>query len=693
MAATLLARIEDYVGTQTDTAAIDEWILAACRWLITFIPEEEAAQHATSTTITNGSTSISNKRLLDVIRNGYRAIKAAPWMVGALADSGSIWSASSRSPRYIITDGGKITIYPTTGSPTITVLSLDTPSPTNASTSISTFPTSLEHAVVLYAAIQARLKQLETTQVIVGALAWVSPVVPTVPADASYSYTDAVVGVINSTTIDALGTAPVYTKPILVMPSSPSALDISSITPPTVPTAPSYSIIDAQAGTIASTAIDTLPTAPTFNKVSLVLPTTPAELDLDSITPPAVPVPPLYSYTDAVVGTINSTLLSLPAAPVYTAPGLPLSFSNAVTAITTNEDIELGQAELQVLQTQLAQYKVDIENSIAKFNEAKTVYEAGVQKNLNQAQLDQQRLVEAARLTTDVNLKNEAEAAATAAQLYSSVMAKYQGDLKRYSDQVQLAITVYQANLSLFQFGGALQLQWLAAVINNEWHDFERLNTVYQATILRAVEQAKLDQVRLLEAARLTTDVNLKNRAEGAALAVQLYSAVLQKFQGDLKSYSDQVQSTVQAYQVNLSRLQSERATLLQAYSADVENEWKNFEKLNVVYQATTLRAMEQAKLDQTRLLQAAQMTTEVNLRNEQQEAATKIALAAVLLEKYAHQVQRYQAEVGAESQRIQVLLARSAEHAKELEVSLKEMRVELQTLLAPYIPKEKSNG
>ena len=86
-------------------------------------------------------------------------------------------------------------------------------------------------------------------------------------------------------------------------------------------------------------------------------------------------------------------------------------------------------------------------------------------------------------------------------------------------------------------------------------------------------------------------------------------------------------------------------------------------------------------------------MTTEVNLRNEQQETATKIALAAVLLEKYAHQVQRYQAEVGAESQRIQVLLARSAEHAKELEVSLKEMRVELQTLLAPYIPKEKSNG
>jgi hypothetical protein len=608
--ATFKAQVEAWVGTVTDTSALDSMLCSAAKWVINLLPESILTHHAADLTDTAGASATftvtlnaggvtavpivgagtgyppyvsltiahatgtgakayavanasgvivntyvtaagtgytgtaatatvagssgvttSGHRILGAHKLGYPASFIDAIEKGRYADANSIFLATAKRPvaylendkGYVIPSGGTLrgVPYPTVG---------------NADSTVANFPDQLEPALSLYAAIQYRIKQIETVQAITGALAWVAPTVVTVPGDASFTSTDAVVSTIAATTIVALGSAPTYTKPTITgFPATLNTLDVSAITAPAVPSAPAITATDAVAGTIAAT-----------------------------------------------------TLVALSSPPTYTAPASPASFSysNAGTAITTNEDIELGQAELQYVQTQLKEYETRLNDSAANYKVASEVYQAQIAYKIGQAKLDQERLVAAAQLTQDANIKNEA--------------------------------------------------QTLAALIQD-------------------------------------------------------YTMVLQKFQGDLKRFTDLVDTEIKEYQGNVARLQVDRVTLIQQYQADIENEYKEFEKENVAYQAELQMKISQAKLDQERLSAVAAMTTDLNLRNEAQENAAEVALAATILDKFRSEVQRYAAEVQREVQRITTSLQRSAENVKELELSIKELRGELMNFIAPFLPQKQT--
>ncbi|MAF43323.1 MAG: hypothetical protein CMI54_04010 [Parcubacteria group bacterium] len=141
--------------------------------------------------------------------------------------------------------------------------------------------------------------------------------------------------------------------------------------------------IDSPTFTEVELVLDAIPSITDFSisesAPTLVLEASPSITDLTiSASAPTSPVSP--SFTDNVV--------TLPASPSYTPPVTDLSFASADTFITTNEDVELANAELQKVSTQINKFQADIQNQVQKFNEVNVVYQAGVQKAIQDAQLD-----------------------------------------------------------------------------------------------------------------------------------------------------------------------------------------------------------------------------------------------------------------------------------------------------------------
>ena len=68
------------------------------------------------------------------------------------------------------------------------------------------------------------------------------------------------------------------------------------------------------------------------------------------------------------------------------------------------------------------------------------------------------------------------------------------------------------------------------------------------------MEQARLDQERLLKVANDTTDLNLQNQAKTLEAQIQEYASTLGKFQSDVGLYSQNVNKAVSEYSTNLQR-------------------------------------------------------------------------------------------------------------------------------------------
>lgn len=139
--------------------------------------------------------------------------------------------------------------------------------------------------------------------------------------------------------------------------------------------------------------------SPTFTEVELVLDAIPSITDFSiSESAPTLVLEASPSITDLTISasaptspvspSFTDNVVTLPASPSYTPPVTDLSFASADTFITTNEDVELANAELQKVSTQINKFQADIQNQVQKFNEVNVVYQAGVQKAIQDAQLD-----------------------------------------------------------------------------------------------------------------------------------------------------------------------------------------------------------------------------------------------------------------------------------------------------------------
>lgn len=157
---------------------------------------------------------------------------------------------------------------------------------------------------------------------------------------------------------------------------------------------------------------------------------------------------------------------------------------------TVNTQVQVYRANLEKWtvdrQTQLGLYSSDIQNAVASFNKDLAVYNAGMQKLIRQAELDQQRLMDQSQKVVQLNEFNAQKAIETALQNNQQSAAvdiqnrakAAEVDILNKTKTVEVSIQQYQANLQNYQ-----------AQLDSYGHDVNKAVQKYSLGIQKAVSQ------------------------------------------------------------------------------------------------------------------------------------------------------------------------------------------------------------
>ena len=165
---TFKVKVEDLVGRIiTDTPALDDMLLSTAREVVDILPRKNLIQNATLTEVTSNPTSISDSRVLSVVRNGFSANEVPYGQSARIADTGSIYYADAtqdRDPVFYYKGSSLFILDTPTVSQKGEILSFAYPTDfdgsgnTNSTSAINNFPSSAEYSVVLGAAAKFMVK-------------------------------------------------------------------------------------------------------------------------------------------------------------------------------------------------------------------------------------------------------------------------------------------------------------------------------------------------------------------------------------------------------------------------------------------------------------------------------------------------------------------------------------------------------
>ena len=379
-------------------------------------------------------------------------------------------------------------------------------------------------------------------------------------ADASSTDVAAItVGSVNKS--DISGNQPSYTKPSISLTSNLSITDLS---------------ISASA-----------PSAPSLGTVSYSAATN-ADASASSVSPITVD-----SVTKAdISGDV----------PTYTKPTQTFDITQFETFLETDEDTELAQLQLGRLNNELGEYQADIQNELNEFNKENARYRANVEaelakhnsdlrKAITQAEINARDAQQEAAQTTDVDKFNKAQDQTLALQNAIQTMqatiannddlvAKFLQEINLYQQKVNAEVAEYRLNyekdFAIFAKQRDTELQQYSLDIQNELNEFNKENEIYKANIQaeiqkhnsdlqKALTQAQLDAADAQQEARQATQVDLANKAQDQALALQNEIQTLQasiannddilsKFNQDISLYQQNMNKEIQEYSLNLQQ-------------------------------------------------------------------------------------------------------------------------------------------
>lgn len=408
-------RVQDYVGTFSDTGALSDWLTAAARIISDRIPIEKLEKHATDQSVTGDGLSAQGMKIFEVHKSGRRCVRKDVGLKAAAIDSNSIHYGTTRSPVYLF-DGGKLYIYAGGSATTGTILAYSYPTVLYSASSATGFPNEYEQGLVIYASLNAQM-------------------------------------------------ANIYTKN-----SEINSLSLTDVTPPTAPSAPSFSWSDTSYSTASASSA---------------------------------------SWVDALIDTISSTTIDISALtpPTYTKPTTTASFTNLNTYVATEEDLEKADSEATQQKTILDMYQMDLYNELNEFNKENISYQAYLTQTIQNAQLAQQRLIEQSKEQIALNKFNEEKALEAAlknndlaAQVdiqnkskalesdiinktnslrqqieeYTTKLQRHQGEIAQYSAQVNEEVSKYGMDREKKVSEISTMLQMLQQ-LNQMWIDTLRL--------------------------------------------------------------------------------------------------------------------------------------------------------------------------------------------------------------------------
>ena len=182
-----------------------------------------------------------------------------------------------------------------------------------------------------------------------------------------------------------------------------STFSLSASAPADVPSAPSIS-----GGSVGAITIDALPSAPNY-------------------TAPVFSSASTY-LTEMEAGTIGNAASDI---------DVEHWFSIAGQLIEDEEDTELAQVHLQKISTFLNAFSQDMQNQLNIFNEGNAVYQAAIQRNLEQARINMQDAQKEADLTLQASIQD-----------YTLELQRVSASVSRYQTLVQQEVQTYQQEIA-----------------------------------------------------------------------------------------------------------------------------------------------------------------------------------------------------------------------------------------------------
>ena len=524
--------------------ADDQFIKTAQKFVVSSIPKDLMLWAGTTTAVgshggDSSPTAITipqpTDNIIDVQRNGYSAEQVSESLQGFIANSSSLHYATEIFPKYYIQAGNKVIVKP---------------DPSDSETALVNYvdflkiddDCDLRNAVIFHAASKeftklATSKLLDWTDV-------AAPVPlsnPSFGTDLSISSVSPNVPTLSSNSVSFSTTAPTYSAPVLEARKAfssyssglgeldPGTFGIVS-SPPTVPSAPSY--------------------------------TTPA---ISSVNISNVGVPP--SYTPPVIGGDATELSGLSDLDVDNTIDTLADqkewdqwFATAAHLIEDEEDTELASIQIQKISAYVNAYSQAMQNQLNEFNESNAEYQAKLQEAIQQAQINAQE----AQQESNLLLQQENQEFAASLQRYSAQVQSYQTVVSKEVQEYQQKLAQYQLELSTsvqaWQNEESHKLSIHQSNLQDSLNTFNKENAEYQAQLQVSIQNAQLSS---------------QDDAQN-----------LQKYSTELQAYKDDVEKQVHNYTNSLQKNIKEYESKLALYNSNVQ---KYASEVGEIVQKSTL--------------------------------------------------------------------------------------------------------
>ena len=500
-------QIEDLVGAVGDDDLISTSIQDIGAEIVSALPINKLLRVAKTAAVSSSGLTTAGKKVLAVDKDDLPAKEIPAIQKAKYNDAASIYAASDTDAVYYIEDE-IVKVNGAAGSgATSGVLHYVPKIPTSdgstaivhGGSTVTNFPQEAERLLVLGGAVRClqRLMADKTSSLPTDISDITLPVSPTAPSAPSFTYTDVSVSDI--------------VQPII------SVSDMASMTE----TAPSY-----------TAPVLSLGATPTISNLAISL---------------SVPVAP----------TISSNSVSFSStAPVYTGPVIAPSFITVDAFISTDEDIELASAKIQQINTQVDEYRANIQNQLNVFNDANVEYQAGLNVAIQNAQLSS---------SDDGQL-----------------LQKYSNDVQSYQAEVSKDIQEYQQNLDgdlrVWQAERQTDIQKYGIDIQNALNTFNKNNVEYQQDIQRKIQNLSKDSQVAIQNAQQEYATRKANIDKEIQVSVQ---NAIQNFQEGIEEYK----SSLGKYSTEIQDYQSEVSATVQKYGADIQNYGSKIQKHLTDYQ------------------------------------------------------------------------------------------------------------
>ena len=632
----------------TEDLALQDWCESGVLELINIFPSKLKEKCMTETTLNNSSPTMDLDgvgKILYVSRlsansGGYRVpCREVPSMhAGLTSDSSNLlYYGTVTDPVYWIqstSDAAILNVYPSPeATQTARVYHISHPQVNIASSEIGNFPDEAGYLVVLYAACKAihRLMNNKSSDLPSDVpsitLLTISTSLPSYTSvDSFVSVPHPIAPIMSAKTVTLNGTAPTYTSPVLAMSSAPSISNLSiTAVLPVEPAVPSFTTPGISSITLTNSGVPPQYISPTLtSQTAFADYWTLADFgdsDPGVLTITAVAPVPLALSDNSITFTTT--------APTYTPQVVAPDFGDANFWLNTEEDSEMVGARIQVIQSQLQEYQLNIQNELNEFNKENAEYQVQFQKGIKDAEL----------ASTDDN----------------QLLQKYSNELQSYQSQVSNQVGEYTQKLSRYQ----IELN----TVYQAWAKTESDNlSKYQIDVSDAVNsfnrQNSEYQVKLQEAIK-QSDINATEAQQEASLKLQKeyqeYSSRLQKFSNEVQEYQAKVNEEVQIYQQNFQKefqiWQTKRQTELQEYASKIQDALNVFNDGNVEYQANIQKDLQDANLAESKEgrdlqkysqeIASYQAQVQTNVQIFQSALADNTADFANNIQKYTSEVQK----------------------------------------------------